>query len=254
MDDLINSFGTLNIRTVPSSFGTVRIHTVPNDHYCNHINDYNIRRVCEGKILIFNMYKTYDLYFKYGARSSKKVDYFHNYIKIQLQAIFKVENNYSVVLERDIKSRNSKGSKRCDIVVLKNNIPYIVFPVKLTMTNYKQNKNNLWESITGELCHLKWANENLNIVPINILMHKTPQLTNVSGEKRIKKFETVIIQDIKNYEILKEMNIAFDIINYIIDVDHNDNINDTFTKMPSIKGFSHDTKYRTLESILYTLI
>lgn len=63
---------------------------------------------------------------------------------------------------------NSSGYKKCDIVILKNNKPYIIFPVKIIKSNYKQNKNNSWENLTGEIMQLLWANPNIKIIPINI--------------------------------------------------------------------------------------
>ena len=44
------------------------------------------------------------------------------------------------------------------------------------MTNYKQNKNNSWENLTGELSQLKWANPDLHLIPINIIFNQTPYL------------------------------------------------------------------------------
>ena len=40
---------------------------------------------------------------------------------------------YKVVMENTVKSTNSSGHKRCDIVILKDGEPYIIFPVKLTV-------------------------------------------------------------------------------------------------------------------------
>ena len=143
------------------------------------------------------------------------------------------------------------GRKKCDIVVLKNNIPYIIFPVKIIMTNYNQNKNNYWENLTGELIHLKWANPEIKIIPINIFMNKTPYLSN---NKIIKKFENISYKNLINYNILVEKNICCDIINYIIDVEHINNINDMFVNLPHIIGFNENTKYRSFEKILENLL
>ena len=83
----------------------------------------------------------------------------------------------------------------------KNENPHTVFPVKLVMTNYKQNKNNTWENLTGECCHLRWKNKNLNIIPINVFMSKMPYL---KKDKTIKHFEEMEYRYIENYEILKK--------------------------------------------------
>ncbi len=48
--------------------------------------------------------------------------------------------------------------------------------------------------------------------------------------------------------------ICYDIITYIIDVEHTNNINETFSKIPIILGFNKNTKFRTFENILKNLI
>ena len=194
--------------------------------------------------------KTYELYISHGTRSSENVNYFHKNIKNILEqildpAIYKIELEYS------IPSTNSTGKKKCDIVVLKNNVPYIIFPVKIIKTNYKQNKNNSWENITGELSHLKWATPSINIIPINIFMNKTPYL---KDNKIIQKFENVTIDDIHNYIELKNRGLAYNIINYIIDVTHNVEINEQFIRIPTILGFNSNTQYINIYDIIKDLI
>jgi hypothetical protein len=125
--------------------------------------------------------------------------------------------------------------------------PYIIFPVKIIKSNYKQNKNNGWENLTGELLHLKWSNDNLHIIPINIFMNKTPYLNNKSI---IETFENITFNDIKNYNILNEKNIAFDIINYIILVEPNNKIDEKFENIPTVLGFDENTPYRNLSEIV----
>ena len=196
------------------------------------------------------MSNVYDLYLQHGARSNKNVDCFHTFIKDELCKIF-TQPEYSVVLEYEVASTNSSSKKKCDIVVLKLNKPFIIFPVKIIKTNYKQNKNNAWENLTGELQHLKWANENIKIIPINIFMNKTPYL-NKSG--KIIKFENITIDDIKIYSILNTKYITYDIINYILTVEHSNNINDKFDKPPKILDFDSYTPYRSTIDILKDLI
>ena len=189
------------------------------------------------ELFIKEMENVYDLYIKYGSKSNKNVNYFHNFIKNELEKIF-------------IKSL---GKKKCDIVVLKNNEPYIIFPVKIIKSNYKQNKNNGWENLTGELQHLKWSNYNINIIPINIFMNKTPYL---NDKKIITKFENITINDIIIYKILIEKNIAYDIINYILIVNHNNNINinEEFNKSPTIIDIDDNTIFRNLYDIVKDLL
>ena len=155
-----------------------------------------LEHVIESKLFI-NCYKeVLQKYMQYGARSSKKVDYFHEFIKSQIENVLCDKQLYQVKLEQNVVSMNAKQRKKCDIVAYKNDKPYIVFPVKLTMTNYKQNKNNAWENLTGEIMHLKWANsDDFHIVPINIYMNQVPYLDN---NKTIKKFEKISYNDIKS--------------------------------------------------------
>lgn len=210
-----------------------------------------IDKVLESKDFVACLLHSYGLYLTHGARSSKKVDYFHNYIKIQVEKLFKKENGYEVKLEQNVSSVNSSGRKKCDVVVNKNNIPYIVFPVKIIMTNYKQNKNNSWENLTGELLHLKWANPDVQLIPINIFMDKTPYL---KKDKLISKYEEITYKDIENYNVLKEKNIVYDNINYILQVNHECKIGEEFCKIPTFIQFNKNTNYRTFSEILEELV
>lgn len=214
-----------------------------------------IERAIEGKQFLHCYKGVLEKYMLYGSRSSKKVDYFHYFIKCKLESVLTKNNGYEIKLEQYVDSLNSKKKKKCDIVVFKNNIPYIVFPVKLTMTNYKQNKNNVWENLTGEIMHLKWRNhDNLHIIPINIYMNYIPYLDKA---KTIKKFENIKYDDIKQYEILNEKNLTYDMINYIIDVKYDENeckIGSTYSKIPDILYFNKNTPYRSFNDILEKLL
>lgn len=194
--------------------------------------------------------RIYTLYINFGSRSSKKVDYFHKVLKTELEKIF-LYPIYEIKLEENISSINSNNKKRCDIIIYKNKYPYIVIPTKVIMSNYKQNKNNSWENLTGELMHIKWANKNIHIIPINIFMNLTPYL---NENKIIKKFEIITYDDIINYKMLMKHNIAYDMINYIIDVKHNCEIGEKFCKLPTILNFNENTKYRNLNDIFKDLV
>jgi hypothetical protein len=215
------------------------------------IIDYNIDNIDNEITFIDNIKETLRLYIQDGSRSNSNVNYFHNFIKKQLLILIQNKPEYSVKLEYNLRSTNSTGLKRCDIVLSKNNDPYIVFPVKIIKSNYKQNKNNSWENLTGELHHLMWANENLKIIPINIFMNKTPYL---KADKLISKFENITFDDIKIYELLKLKNIVYDLINYIIIVNHEVQENDYFDKIPTILGFDSNTPYRKIYDILENLL
>lgn len=212
----------------------------------------DFKKMFESKEFITNLYETYKLYMENGSRSSKKVDYFHNFIKTKLENVFSDSGKYSIVLEKNIPSITASGFKKCDVVVYKETKPYIVFPVKLVMTNYKQNKNNSWENLTGEVLHLKLANPMLNIVPINIYMDKTPYL---KSNKIISKFENITYDDIKHYDILKSQNFVYDYINYIINIEHDEVIiGEEFSKLPKLLYFNKSTPYRTFQDILHKLL
>ena len=206
--------------------------------------------------LLKDLESTYALYMQHGPRSSKKVDFFHQTIKDELEKILAEKKNYSVKLECNIPACNSSGKKKCDIVVFKNGYPYIIFPVKIIMSNYKQNKNNSWENLSGELQHLKWHsdNDNIIIIPINILMNKTPYLKLNKQNKLIKCFETVTYDDIKIYNILKTKGLCYDIINYIVDVNHIDEIGNMFCTVPDIIGLNKETPFYSLRKRLEKLL
>lgn len=205
----------------------------------------------EAKIFL-EMLKTeiFPAYINCGARSSRKVDFLHNHFKKCINDLIhhrSLECKYSCVSEYNVPSANSKGAKKCDIVVLKNNTPHIVFPVKFIMSNYYQNRNNYWENQTGEIMHLVWKNPDLIIVPINLIFNEVPYLSN----NKIKKFETITYQKtFKIYDILTNNNHIADVINLIVDVEHSCKIGDNYDKCPDIKGINEDTPYRTFEQIL----
>jgi hypothetical protein len=192
---------------------------------------------------------TCELYMKYGARSSKKVDYFHEEIIKQLRTIF-TDERYIVAQEYDVPSLNPSGKKKCDIVVLRDNIPVIVLPVKIIMTNYKQNKNNYFENQIGEVTGIKLANPTINVIPLNIYMSKTPYL---NTNKVITKFESITYSDIAIYEKYKEHRLFSDVINYIIDVEHENVVNETYQKIPKLIGFNNATGYVSLRAIMERL-
>lgn len=208
-----------------------------------------VELLLEEKRFIQIINETYNKYFKHGPRSSKKVDYFHSAIKCILEQYFTINRGFNIKLEYNIISCNSSGKKKCDIVVLKNDKPYIIFPVKIIMTNYKQNKNNNWENLTGELSHIKWANKDIHIIPINILMDKTPYL---KRNKEIQKFENVTTSDIENYNQLKKRGLCYDVINYIVEVEHINKKNEWFDKIQPIKKFI--TPYKSISSIISKLL
>lgn len=209
-----------------------------------------ITRVIKSKVFVNALYSCFEKYIEFGSRSSKKVDMLYNFIKDEIEKIIPL--TYSIQLDQYVKSINSAGKKKCDIVIYKNRLPYIILPVKFIMSNYKQNKNNSWENLTGELMHLKWANKNIKIIPINIIFNSVPYL---DKDKKIKKFECIDYDTIfKTMDILQSKYITHDIINYILDVEQVCNVNDNYNICPNIISFNKNTKYRTFKEILSSII
>lgn len=208
-----------------------------------------------------------DEYYKYGARSTKKVNCLHRllveWLRRSCEKSLKRDEKgnekdesiecieWTFELEKIIPSCNTSGEKRCDIVALYNGEPSIVFPVKFVMSNYYQNKNNGWETLTGECTHLRWANKHLRIVPINIIFSKVPYL---DKSAIVKKWEEITYE--KSFKIihsLKANGIAYDDICYIIDVEHTTGIGEPYKGMPRFVGFNSDTPYRDLPSDLWKM-
>lgn len=195
--------------------------------------------------------KTIKIYFELGSssRSSKKVNCIHEGIVDILLTLFSKEKGYTVKMEQNIQSHNFSEKKKCDIVILKNNTPFIVFPVKFSMSSYKKNRNNYLENLTGELYLMKAKNPNLNIIPINIIMDKVPTL---DGSKKIKNFEHIYTDNFIPYNILVKNKLCYDMINYIVEVEHSKKENELFDNIQSIKQFK--TQYRSFKSILKDLL
>ena len=98
----------------------------------------------------------WDVYMKNrGSRSKKKTEYFHGFLQKYLEEnIFSKWEGYEVFMERPIESYNLTGKKNSDIVVYKNGSIFLIIPIKMIMSNYKQNKYNYFENLSGELMHL----------------------------------------------------------------------------------------------------
>jgi len=189
-----------------------------------------------------------------GSRSNKKVNIVHEFIKKNIERIINDNglDGYEVKLEHSVASVNSSGKKRCDIVILKCNIPYLIIPCKFIMSNYMQNKNNFWENLTGEIVHLKMANKNLYILPINIVFNKVPYL---KENKKIKKFEEITLEN--SYSITSELvkwNFCEDVLNFIIDVEHVNKEEENYTIAPSIVKMNDYTPYNMISILEKYLI
>ena len=193
---------------------------------------------------------TFDSYLRNGPRSNKKTTVLHTGLKNLIQA--QLPPGYNVEIEKKVGSINSSGKKSCDIVAYKDGEPSIIFPVKNIMTNHHQNNNNYWENLTGEVVHLKKANENIHIIPINIIFNSIPYC---DKSKKIKRFEPIIYET--SYEITENLvpwGFVSDIINYIIDVNHLCRVEEIYDKCPEIIDFNSETPYRNFKDILSPII
>jgi hypothetical protein len=215
----------------------------------NHHYAYKIQQWFRKQLFIKNIKKAFDIYLESGARSSKKTDSIHNFIATQIRNCLP-SNDYSVQLEYEIPSLNASGKKRCDIVLFRKGSPFCVFPVKFIMTNYFQNKNNNWENLTGEISQLKWASAVDHIIPINIIFNKTPYL---KKDGTIQKFEDITYnKSFKIIEILREKNLASDVLSYILDVTHINKVGEKYTMRPHITGFI--TQFRSFALVLRNIL
>jgi hypothetical protein len=203
----------------------------------------------EEKKFIKILNETYSIYFKSGPRSPDKVNHFHLAIKSILETYFTKVNHYDIELEYEVKSSNTAQKKKCDIVILHNKTPYIIIPVKIVMTNYKKNKNNYWEQLTGESAHIMWQNPNIKIIPITIIANKCPSLF---ANKQIKSFEYVEESDVDIYKELINKNICYDVINYIVDIKHSKKEGELFDDILPIEKLI--TKYRQFKTIFKDLL
>jgi hypothetical protein len=210
----------------------------------------NIINSINSKRFIVCLYQCFYEYINSGARSSKKVNILHNFIKNELEAL--LPKIFTVKLEQNIKSMNASGKKRCDIIIYKDKKEIVIIPVKFMMSNFNQNKNNAWENLTGEIMHLLWANPNIKIIPMNIIFNNIPYL---DKNKKIKKFEIINYNNIfKTMEILTEKKIILNTINYIIDVLQNCEIGTLYNKIPTIICYNKDTPHKSFSDIFSFLI
>ena len=177
-------------------------------------------------------------YFTHGPRSSKRTDilndFIENMVKQAIKSKYGEENmsRYTIKKEYAIKSTTKSGKKNCDVVVLKDYAPHIIFPIKFCMTNYSQNCYNYWENLTGEVSHLKWANPDVHIVPVNILMNKIPYL---KKDNTIKHWEIVTYENsFKIYENLAKHKLVHNNYNVILEVNHDCDVGEHFDKVPII--------------------
>lgn len=185
-----------------------------------------------------------DLYMLHGSRSNKKVDCLHATIKAWL--VNSLPAGYTVETEQNVSSLNPAHRKKCDLVIFQAGLPVAVFPVKFSMSNYHQNINNMWEGLTGECAHLKWANPALKICPINIIFQHVPYL---DTKGLITRFETITPEEYSVNQQLVQQGLCTDVLNYIIQVQHSCAVGQPYNQTPTILGFHPATPFRDFAAL-----
>jgi len=205
----------------------------------------------------------WNVYMVSSPTSTEKTKYFHGFLKKYLEEyIFLERNGYKVFMEKRVESYNLTGWKNCDIVIFKDGSIFLIIPVKMVMSNYKQNKCNYCENLSGECQALVVKNRGVKIVPLNIYFTDTPYL---KADKTIGKFEKITYEnDLKNFDRLKHYIVGlkgeecsplvYDVINYIFDVEHVCDVGEVFNKVPINIRFNADTPFRPFESIFKDIV
>ena len=196
------------------------------------------------------MKPSFDAYFTAGCRSNKKVTVIHNYFRDLIK--LHLPPHMTASTEICVPSCNISGNKRCDIVIQDTNgDTKVVFPVKFISANYKQNQNNYWEQLTGEITHLYEKNNDIKIVPINITTTQIPYKKN-GGE--IKTFEQLTYESsFEIYEKLKKFTFGKAIpivLSYLINVEHLCQIGEKYDKRPKLLGLNEKTPWVGLDHVL----
>ena len=193
----------------------------------------------EEQLFLTMIKEAYDLYRHHGPRSNKKTLHIQKWYGSMLDNYY-INRNMTSCIECKVKSYNYSGNKNCDIVLKENNVVKAIFPLKFVCSNYKQNRNNYWECLTGESMHLKISNPEVKIVPINIFFTKCPYKKK-SGE--IQKFELYDRNIYKLYKVSEGVPIdAF--INILVD-----NNNLQWDNSSLFRLTNYDSLYGTLKKL-----
>lgn len=119
------------------------------------------------------------------------------------------------MVEKNIKCLNYSSNKKIDLIIYKNNIPFIIFPIKFICRNYIQNRNNYLENLIGETWSIKQINKNIKVIPINILIQNINYYDKNNNLKKVEKI------NIKSIDIYKKINLFDDTINIFIKINYN---------------------------------
>ena len=128
--------------------------------------------------------RSFEMYKKYGARSTKKLLPLHTYIGDILYGIWGEDFviRYMGQPDGELKVDGKYYRKNVDIAITKEGKPVFCLGIKFATSNYKQNSNNYFENMLGETANIQ-AMGNLPYAQLLILRHKTPYYIKNETEK-----------------------------------------------------------------------
>lgn len=135
-------------------------------------------------------------YFKYGGRSTAKIEPIHRTIATSLtEEGLNAVGKGSPFLDKEMKVKGKYYDKNCDITVVDDkNTPISVVEVKFITTNFKQNANNYFENLLGATTNLK--ENGVGVTQFIIIPAEIPYL---DKNRKITKIEKINNSDIDKY-------------------------------------------------------
>jgi hypothetical protein len=144
---------------------------------------------------------TFNSYFNYGPRSSKKLIPIHTWIAKTL--ITKLGDEYELVYYdgnvSEIQIDGKYYPKKVDIGIIYKKRPIAAISFKFVTSNYKQNSNNYFENLLGETANLR--RNNIGFGHFLVLRAFTPYFLRESYEfqRNPKKIEKINNHDLEKY-------------------------------------------------------
>ena len=173
--------------------------------------------VVEEIKFFYQLNKCVENYFIFSSRSNKKLLSFQLFLKSEIETFLNYNNlNYTVKIEEKINCLNFNSCKKVDLIILKNNIPFLIFPIKFICRNYLQNRNNYLEQLTGESFLIKQKN-NVKIIPINILIKNIHYYDKNNQFKKIEKIPLNI------FDVYEDIILFDDTLNLLLNVNYKTN-------------------------------
>jgi len=187
---------------------------------------------------------TFNAYNTFGARSNKKLIPIHKWFADVMEN--KLDANYSVrSLGKDgeFKLEGKYYPKTLDIAILKNQKIVATISFKFVTSNYKQNSNNYFENLLGEMANIRRIN--VGFAHFLVLRAHTPYYDKNKGNLRgsQKKIEILTENDLIKYiKLFKDLDFPHkpEVLGIaVIDFDKNDRA--YFVDLTTL-GLSEDTK------------